>query len=549
MAQVIRQEAHDGSASVVEAHEDGSIVVEADTPEEAMALARRRLGDDLQVREAVRTERGGLRGFFAREVYRVEAEPSVASDASNRPEVDALVRRIEAAADASSTTGRADEGIGRALDRVNSAEEEFGALLRRELGSRGLRSWSEDAAVQRELDHPAAEASASSSIDLRDPASTPRPSSPVPVGPAAGGRSAMPVLPPAPVPPDDAAAVGSLSEPMAAPPSEPRVLPAAALVAQPEREATSEREPAAAPVARSEPRPAATALAEPPVVAASAPMLPRRPEQSRTDQSSPLAERVAAPAVLRAPTGDGAPTAGRVDHPAPTQRAASIPPPTAASSAASTVDRAVTPTTVDASPVTQLPETSVVLDDPLVSAPPPGEVLWSVDRLAHLGLPFTVVEATVGLDPTDDFAWLQRLAERFADFVHTPSGRSVVFAGPRADRVAIGLGLPCVTPPELPPYGGSIGLKTIDDGAGRAWLGRVRGDRELHVVMSGRAWELLLTKEPTAVVAEGPDKVVAALQTAVEHGVRISHLLDGRHIRRANPLDLAIAVRSLVGRR
>lgn len=175
--------------------------------------------------------------------------------------------------------------------------------------------------------------------------------------------------------------------------------------------------------------------------------------------------------------------------------------------------------------------------------------MWSVDRLAHLGLPFAVVESTVGLDPADDLAWLQRLSEGLADYLHRPTDRSIVFAGPRADRVASGLGLPCVEPPDRPPPGGSIALKTIDDGAGRAWLERARGDRELHLVIGGGHWELLLTKDPVAVVAEGPDRIVTALQIAAEHQVGISHVMDGRRVRRANTLDLAIAVRSLVRRR
>ena len=436
----------DASAVVVEEREDGSLVVEADTPEAALALARMQLGRDIHVREATRRERGGVKGFFAREYYRVEAEPApgaapprrvvapVPAMPTGRPEVDDLVRRIDAAAQSAVTADEAaDDGVGRALGEVDAVEEEFGALLRRELDARGLRSWSEPAADAGGAARPAsdprpepaspspastqARAEAGPAIDLRElPAppvgGAPGRRDPVPVGPAAGGRP-------------------------------PVTLPA--------------RRPAVVPAPRVQPAPA-------------------REEQRIPVRSEP-------------------PSIGAVPAPAPAS-----------------------------------------------------EVRWSVDRLAHLGLPFSVVQRTVGLDPADDLGWVSTLTDALTPFVAT-GDQPTVFVGPRADRIGAGLGIPGVVPPDLPPYAGSVALQSVDDGAGRAWLGRVRGDRAVHVVIGGRGWELFRTKQPDGVVFVGGERVVTALQVAVEDGVPISHLTDGPVVRRATPLDLAIAVRSLVGRR
>ena len=65
---------------------------ESSTPEEAVRLARQVLGDDAPVR-CWRTRRGGMFGFFARELYVAAIEPPAPDRVSERPEKPAVRAR------------------------------------------------------------------------------------------------------------------------------------------------------------------------------------------------------------------------------------------------------------------------------------------------------------------------------------------------------------------------------------------------------------------------------------------------------------------------
>ncbi len=581
MAQVIRSGQRAGSSTVTAEREDGSIVIEADAAEDAVAFARERFGADVEIIEVNRLERGGLKGFFAREYYSVIAgpprrirapePPRTRAPVGARPEVDALVRQIGRMG-SSSTAGAAlrptsepeaataspreepADGIGRALGKVEPEEEAFGSMLRRELHARGLTPSSPE------------------TIDLTDR----RPGSedaPVPVGPAVArplrpGSSPTPV-PPAPVPPKERFRLDEPAPPAAAP-STPR--PATPLPVRTEAAAVAAR----------------TTLQDAVVVESQALV---RPAPVRTPTTTPAEPRRVASQPVPTPAEPVAPDAGTDEgtaHPVEGERSgpgaetddvsvegersrpaaeAAVVAPDEAERSEPGADEAVVVAPVEAEPLESADEAVVTPDEaersgstsatvavrtqepPRPDTPPGlGSVRWSVDRLAHLGLPFALVQRTVGLDPADDQRWLLTLAAGLADFVRPEPAGSAVFAGPRADRIGAAMDLPVVEAPELPPYGGSVALKTTDDGAGRAWLARVRGDRVLHVVVGGRGWELLLAKEPDAVVVSSADSVLSGLQVAVEHGVPISYVSDAEGLRRADALDLAIAVRSLVGR-
>jgi hypothetical protein len=484
----------------------------------------------------VRVERGGVKGFFAREVYRIEAEPGGALGPGVRPEVEALVRRIDAAAQSAATEAGRDEGVGRALGQVDAAEEEFGELLRRELDARGLRSWS----------GPARDGGSGG------PAEAPGPRRPTATSPTLSPRGAPGAVP---TPPSDTIDLRDVHRSTPGPEVGPAVRAA-------DRAAVGDAGRVSAGDAGRGSAPALVPVG--PAAGGQAPGLVIPVERNVSEPARPAApapqveppSRPAPVAAVAAPAPPVAPVAA-VAAPAPPVAAPPAPPVAPVAAVAAPAAPSVAPVAAVAAPAPSVapapgapvPASPVVPGPPPPIGPPPGPaVRWSVDRLAHLGLPFAVVQRTVGLRPDDDLAWVSTLAEAFVPFVSGDVEGPAVFAGPRADRVAGGLGVPCVVPPDLPPYAGSVGLRTQDDGAGRAWLGRVRGDRSLHVVVGGRGWELFLTKEPDALALAGIGRIVTALQAAVEHGVPVSYLADGGVTRRATALDLAIAVRSLVAR-
>ncbi|MEM8905735.1 MAG: hypothetical protein AAGF02_18675, partial [Actinomycetota bacterium] len=505
MAQVIRENGQRaGSARLIEERGDGTIVVEADAAEEAVRHAREHLGDDAEIIEVHRLERGGVRGFFAREYFRLIAgparrilDPAVVTPpppaAGPRPEVDALVRQlgeVEVASPAETTVepdaapGPEPTAIGHAVGQVESEEEAFGTMLRRELHARGITP------------------SAGEPIDLTERRAGAA-QGPVAVGPAAGARPLRPTgstadsLPPPPVPPTEPFRIDQ--EPSRSNGRSLRVAPeptppgAGAGVSRPVTRGTRTVPPAAVVVdsdaqPRRAPAPATERATPPPTVEVSPPVPPLESVEM-TPATVSAAVPSPEPDVVSGAVAEGD---GFVEPSA----ADAAPGPTIDLTDGAVESAAVIEASVTASsgPV---PTTAVVgaASTPVPDTPPGlGAVRWSVDRLAHLGLPFELVRRTVDLDPSDDQRWLLTLADGLAPFVRPEPAGSAVFAGPRADRIGAAMELPVVEAPELPPYGGSVALKTTDDGAGRAWLARVRGDRVLHVVVGGRGWELLLEK-------------------------------------------------------
>ena len=91
-----------------------SIVIEAPTAEEALAEVTQRLGQDAEIVDADRALRGGVGGFFQREVVRLTA----------RPRADRVVEADDAGVAAA---------LARLTEDVSVQEESFGSVLRRTL--------------------------------------------------------------------------------------------------------------------------------------------------------------------------------------------------------------------------------------------------------------------------------------------------------------------------------------------------------------------------------------------------------------------------------
>src|SRR5689334_2091653 len=56
--------------------DDLSVTVEAPTAEEALAQIAAQLGDDARIVSAEKVQRGGLAGFFAKEMVQITARPA-----------------------------------------------------------------------------------------------------------------------------------------------------------------------------------------------------------------------------------------------------------------------------------------------------------------------------------------------------------------------------------------------------------------------------------------------------------------------------------------
>jgi hypothetical protein len=424
---------------------DGSVVVEAISADAALEAVRAELGADVNVIAATRESRGGLGGFFAKEVFVVHAaQPTIAVlDQSTpppaTPEGDVTSDLVE----------QQPAGLSELLRRVESGDDgakgTFGDLLRQEIADSGREPREAMADVI---------ASESGVIDLTDGS-----------GPSLAER--------------EAAAVEARRR----------------RAARRQRQARIRAEQQAIEQAPAQPQPN---LAAPAVPAPS------------SMNEAPVAD----PGALRAKS-----TPGAWAPPVKTLRARSA---------------------------SQLPR----LGQPAGSAAGSGAVDWSLDRLASIGMPFSFVQDLVGIDAEDDLAWIHAIASQFERHCRPLPVRESVFVGPRAGKLAPLLGVPSVTFPDDPPYGGSVCLRMDDDGAHRAWLARVQGDRALQLVIGGTAWSDLLSKDPVAVsYVGGPELLISALQLCMKREIALGYAMTPAGAFRLNPLDAALQIRFLVGRR
>ena len=199
-------------------------------------------------------------------------------------------------------------------------------------------------------------------------------------------------------------------------------------------------------------------------------------------------------------------------------------------------------------------EEEVDADAPVAAldAPPGmGPVNWSTTALLRLGLPGPVISAVAGLGETDDLGWIARISETVAPHCGPLPTGDVIVVGPHAERLAEPLGLPLVRAGDMAPYDGSFCAMTEDSAEDRKWLEYVRGGRGIHLVVGDDPWQDLLIDEPVAVSWVGENAVASALYLSFTLGATLGFgTVDGfvSTMVRAQPTDIALAVRRIVGR-
>lgn len=181
-----------------------------------------------------------------------------------------------------------------------------------------------------------------------------------------------------------------------------------------------------------------------------------------------------------------------------------------------------------------------------------GAVSWSTTALLRLGLPGPVLSAVAGIDDRDDLGWIDAIAAAVAPHCGSLPTDNVIVVGPHAERLAEPLGLPLVRSGDMAPYDGSFCAMVEDNLEDRKWLEYVRGGRGIHLVVGDEPWQALLIDEPVAVSWVGETAVADALYLAFTLGATLGFgTVDGfvSSMVRAQPTDVALAVRRIVGRR
>ena len=169
----------------------------------------------------------------------------------------------------------------------------------------------------------------------------------------------------------------------------------------------------------------------------------------------------------------------------------------------------------------------------------------------RLGLPGPVVAAVRDLEPTDDLGWIEAIASGVAPHCGPLPEGDIIVVGPHAERLAEPLGLPLVRSGDMAPYDGSFCAMVEDRPEDRLWLEFVQGGCGIHLVVGDEPWQDLLIGEPVAVSWVGESAIADALYLAFTLGSTLGFgTVDGfvSSMVRAQPTDVAMAVRRIVGR-
>jgi len=180
-----------------------------------------------------------------------------------------------------------------------------------------------------------------------------------------------------------------------------------------------------------------------------------------------------------------------------------------------------------------------------------GAVAWSTTALLRLGLPAPIISSVADVDGCDDLGWVQGIAAAVAPLCGPLPTEDVIVVGPHAERLAEPLGLPLVRAGDMAPYDGSFCAMVEDTIKDRQWLEFVRGGRGIHLVVGDEPWQDLLISEPVAVSWVGEGAVASALYLSITLGATLGYgTVDGfvSSMVRAQPTDVALAVRRIVGR-
>jgi hypothetical protein len=219
--------------------------------------------------------------------------------------------------------------------------------------------------------------------------------------------------------------------------------------------------------------------------------------------------------------------------------------------------------TVESAPpvIEPIPDVQEVADDadgwwrsaqPVDAPAGMGPIAWSTTALLRLGLPAPIIAAVAGLDDNDDMGWINGIASVVAPHCGPLPQGDVIVVGPHAERLAEPLCLPLIQSGDMAPYAGSFCAMVEDSPEDRKWLEFVRGGRGIHLVIGDEPWQDLLIGEPVAVSWVGETAVADALYLAFTLGSTLGFgTVDGfvSSMVRAQPTDVALAVRRIVGRR
>ncbi len=171
---------------------------------------------------------------------------------------------------------------------------------------------------------------------------------------------------------------------------------------------------------------------------------------------------------------------------------------------------------------------------------------WSMDALRRLGMPEGVLAAVSVQRPSDDLGWFAAVTRALQPLCGAlPEGHDVVVGG-FARRYAKAALTTVVTLDDKAPRRGSVAVAARVSDRTRSWMDRESRGRWLHLVVGGVGWRDWLFERPSVVSWTCDEDLPAAITAAAQLDLTLGHgIVDGVPTR-ASAVDLAITLRAML---
>ncbi len=174
-----------------------------------------------------------------------------------------------------------------------------------------------------------------------------------------------------------------------------------------------------------------------------------------------------------------------------------------------------------------------------------GRVIWSVDSLSRLGVPFRLINQLSDLDPCDDLAWVYRISEIAAVLCGPMPEKGSVFVGRSSGELAEMLGVEAFTESDIPEFEGDIAVSGDFDADTASYAAKVSAGRGIHLVIDDGP---LRIRGDIAAVSWTDDTLSEALHVALSTGATLGYRFDTDGATRVTPFELALCIRALLPR-
>jgi hypothetical protein len=174
---------------------------------------------------------------------------------------------------------------------------------------------------------------------------------------------------------------------------------------------------------------------------------------------------------------------------------------------------------------------------------------WSQDALRRLGLPEEIMRAVAMQRPTDDLGWFSAMTRALQPLCRELPAGSDLIVGAYARRYGRAAEVELVTLDQHAPRRGPAAIAMKLNEHSRRWLAREAGGRWLHLVIGGSGWREFLFERPSVISWTSIEDLPQAITAAAQLDLILGFGIEDASPVRARAVDLAIALRGMLEQR